>query len=135
METIGSIIKDEIIPQSISIKKRKKKRTLTNREKLWKQVNKKVKKITYTLNPNSHFYEEDETTVVRKDFVPDRGYDDDSFQWVEVASNIDWSGLLTAIDNDSYDSECKNEATEPPPLLFNFDEFEIEDVVYEKMWN
>jgi hypothetical protein len=94
METIGSIIKDEIIPQSISIKKRKKKRTLTNREKLWKQVNKKVKKITYTLNPNSHFYE-DETQVVCNDFVPDRGYDDDSFQWAEVASNIDWTGLLS----------------------------------------
>ena len=132
METIGSIIKDELIPQTISIKKRKK-RTLTNREKLWKQVNKKVKKITYTLNPNSHFYE-DETPVV-KNFVPDHGYDDDSFQWAEVASNIDWTGLLTAVDGDSCDDECKNEATENPPLLFNFDEFEIEDVVYEKMWN
>lgn len=135
METIDSIIiNDEIISQSISVKKRNKKRTLTNREKLWKQVNKKVKKITYTLNPNSHFYE-DETPVVRKDFVPNCGYDDDSFQWAEVASNIDWSGLLTAVDNDSYDDECKNEATENPPLLFNFDEFEIEDLVYEKMWN
>jgi hypothetical protein len=134
METIGSIIKDEIIPLSISIKKRKKKRALTNREKLWKQVNKKVKKITYTLNPNSRFYE-DETQVVCNDFVPDRGYDDDSFQWAEVASNIDWTGLLSVVDTDSYDGECKNEATENPPLLFNFDEFEIEDVVYEKMWN
>jgi len=135
METIDSIIiNDEIISQSISVKKRNKKRTLTNREKLWKQVNKKVKKITYTLNPHSHFYE-DETPVVRKDFVPNCGYDVDSFQLAEVASNIDWSGLLTAVDNDSYDDECKNEATENPPLLFNFDEFEIEDLDYEKMWN
>ena len=76
-----------------------------------------MKKITYTLNPNSHFYEEDETPVVRKDFVPDRGYDDDSFQWVEVASNIDWSGLLTAIDNDSYDGEWWKKAKDDEKAL------------------
>ena len=119
---------------------RRKKRTLTNREKLWKQVNKRVKKIKYTLNPNSHFYE-DEIPVVRRDIVPDRGYDDDSFQWAKVASNIDWSGLLTTVDSESYvgdeleDEVTENEVTENPPLLFDFDEFDIEDVVYEKMWN
>jgi hypothetical protein len=116
----------------MSIKKRSKKRALTNREKLWKQVNKKVKKITYTLNPNSHFYE-DETPVVRKVVEPDRGYDNDSFQWAKVASNIDWSGLLTTVEHDF--DEPENEVIEPPPLLFEFDDFEIEDVVYEKMWN
>ena len=119
---------------------RRKKRTLTNREKLWKQVNKRVKKIKYTLNPNSHFYE-DEIPVVRRDIVPDRGYDDDSFQWAKVASNIDWSGLLTTVDSESYvgdeleDEVTENEVTENPPLLFDFDDFDIEDVVYEKMWN
>ena len=119
---------------------RRKKRTLTNREKLWKQVNKRVKKIKYTLNPNSHFYE-DEIPVVRRDIVPDRGYDDDSFQWAKVASNIDWSGLLTTVDGESYvgdkheDEDTENEVTENPPLLFDFDDFDIEDVVYEKMWN
>ena len=116
----------------MSVKKRSKKRTLTNREKLWKQVNKKVKKITYTLNPNSHFYE-DETPVVRKVVEPDRGYDNDSFQWAKVASNIDWSGLLTTVEHDF--DEPENEVIEKPPLLFEFDDFEIEDVVYEKMWN
>jgi hypothetical protein len=112
-------------------KKRRKKRTLTNREKLWKQVNKKITKIAYTLNPNCHFYEE--IPVVRKDIVLDCGYDDDSFQWAEVATNIDWSGVLTT--NDSYVGDFENKQTENQPSLFNFDEFEIEDVVYEKMWN
>ena len=122
-----------ITPPLKNIEKRKKKRALTNREKLWKQVNKKVKKIKYTINPNSHFYE-DEFTVVRRDIVPDRGYDDDSFQWAKVASNIDWSGLLTTVDSESHD-ELENEVSENPPLLFDFDDFDIEDVVYEKMWN
>lgn len=116
-----------------SIKKRGKKRVLTNHERLWKQVNKRVNKIKYTLNPNSHFYE-DENPVVRRDIVHDRGYDDDSFKWAEVASNIDWSGLLTAVDKDSYDGEIVNEPIEIPPSLFNFDDFEIEDVAYENMW-
>lgn len=125
-----------ITPPLKNIEKRKKKRALTNREKLWKQVNKRVNKIKYTLNPNSHFYE-DEIPVVRRDIVPDRGYDDDSFQWAKVASNIDWSGLLTKVDDsESYvGDEQENEVTENPPLLFDFDDFDIEDVVYEKMWN
>ena len=116
----------------MSVKKRSKKRTLTNREKLWKQVNKKVKKITYTLNPNSHFYE-DKIPVARKVVDHDSGYDNDSFQWAKVASNIDWSGLLTTVEHDF--DEPENEVIEKPPLLFEFDDFEIEDVVYEKMWN
>ena len=128
-----------------SVKKRGKKKVLTNRERLWKQVNKRVHKIKYTLNPNSHFYE-DEFPVVRRDIVSDRGYDDDSFQWAKVASNIDWSGLLTTVDSESYvgdeqekevteNEDTENEDTENPPLLFDFDDFDIEDVVYEKMWN
>lgn len=129
-----------ITPPLKNIEKRKKKRALTNREKLWKLVNKRVKKIKYTLNPNSHFYE-DEIPVVRRDIVPDRGYDDDSFQWAKVASNIDWSGLLTTVDSESYVGDelenevTENKVTENPPLLFDFDDFDIEDVVYEKMWN
>ena len=129
-----------ITPPLKNIEKRKKKRALTNREKLWKLVNKRVKKVKYTLNPNSHFYE-DEIPVVRRDIVPDRGYDDDSFQWAKVASNIDWSGLLTTVDSESYVGDelenevTENKVTENPPLLFDFDDFDIEDVVYEKMWN
>jgi hypothetical protein len=121
-------------PASIkSIKKGRKKRILTNREKLWKQVNKRITKIAYTLNPNSHFYEE--MSVVRKVVVPDCEYDNESFQWTKFATNIDWTGLLTTTDNDSDVGDSENEQTENHPSLFNFDDFEIEDVVYEKMWN
>ena len=134
------VVQNDVSPLIKKNQNRKKKRTLTNREKLWKLVNKRVKKIKYTLNPNSHFYE-DEIPVVRRDIVPDRGYDDDSFQWAKVASNIDWSGLLTTVDGELYvgdkheDEVTENEVTENPPLLFDFDDFDIEDVVYEKMWN
>jgi hypothetical protein len=134
IKNCGYNVSSQNIPTPVmNNKKRRKKRTLTNREKLWKQVNKKITKIAYTLNPNSHFYEE--ISVVCKDIVPDCGYDDDSFQWAEVATNIDWSELLTTINNDSYVGDFENKQTENQPSLFNFDEFEIEDVVYEKMWN
>ena len=117
-----------------SPKTRRKKKALTNCEKLWRQVNKKVTKVVYTLNPNSHFYDE-EIPIVRKDIVSDNGYDTESFKWAKVASNIDWSGLLTTIDNDSYVNDIEVEQNENHPALFNFDDFEIEDVVYDKMWN
>jgi hypothetical protein len=84
---------------------RKTKLPLTNREKLWKQVNKKVRKVVYTFNPNlydhSLFYEVDPPTRQRDTTttVAD-SYDDDSFKWSNVISNIDWSGkkLTNAIN-------------------------------------
>jgi hypothetical protein len=74
-------------------------------------------------------------SVVRKVVVPDCEYDNESFQWTKFATNIDWTGLLTTTDNDSDVGDSENEQTENHPSLFNFDDFEIEDVVYEKMWN
>jgi hypothetical protein len=70
---------------------RKKKVSMTNREKLWKQVNKKNMKVKYTLNPTSYDQSllNDDSSVLEKEFVE---YEDD-IKWSEIISEIDWSEL------------------------------------------
>ena len=132
---------------------RKIKLPLTNREKLWKQVNKKVTKVVYTFNPNiydhSLFYEVDpitrlnDTTTTITDC-----YDDDSFKWSNVISNIDWSGVETSDIEENFDENLNIGEVKVILPPFDFDTFKIgrcnveeeeeeeeEDIAYEKMWN
>ena len=121
-----------IIFQNMTIKKR----TLTNREKLWKQVNKRITKVVYTLNPNSRYlYDELPAPKQIDDTVLDDGYDEESFKWTTVISNIDWSGLVTEDEGERDIDEFENAQTENQPPPFNFDEFDIDDIAYDKIWN
>jgi hypothetical protein len=82
----------------------KKKVSMTNREKLWKQVNKKNMKVKYTLNPTSYdqsLLNEDSSSVLANELVE---YEDD-IKWSEIISEIDWSELrnnkIVEGDNDN----------------------------------
>lgn len=77
--------------------KNKKAKILTTREKLWKQVNKKVTKVKYTFNPtlyeHSFFYEENESKskpITLKEKTED---EEEIKQWTAVISEIDWSDI------------------------------------------
>ena len=113
----------------------KKKVGLTNRERLWKQVNKKIKKIKYTFNPTlyGNINNYDNEVVIQKplpalidyddgetwtevisninwsSIIPDVVQDDDREPWTEVISNINWSSIITDVveDDDGDDDEDK----------------------------
>jgi hypothetical protein len=133
---------------------RKTKVPLTNRQKLWKQVNKKVRKVVYTFNPNlydhSLFYEVDPPTRQRDTTTTIADcYNDDSFKWSNVISNIDWSGMETLHIEENCDIDLNTDEAKIILPPFDFDTFQIdgcndgeeddededEDIAYEKMWN
>lgn len=117
-------------------KTRKMKLVLTNRQRLWKQVNTKVKQVSYTFNPNiyEHSIEYYELTPQAKETSIANYYNSDSFTWADIASNIDWSEIETT--NNDKEIICIEDDTITPILSdFDFDEFDIEEITYNKMWS
>ena len=78
-------------------KQSSKKRILTVREKLWKQVNKKINKVNYTFNPtlyeHSFFYEERPPMKTVSNNNTSLENDDENSQWESIVSKIEWSNL------------------------------------------
>lgn len=121
----------------------KKKVVITNRERLWKQVNKKITKVKYTFNPTlyrSSTFDEDDKKIANKPVIIDA--DDDDVSWVDIISNINWSCIMPNVidDEDSgediepiEDDEDKSGDVE---AINNEDiDFEEYDLEYEKMWD
>jgi hypothetical protein len=85
-----------------------KKRFLTVREKLWKQVNKKTNKVNYTFNPtlyeHSFFYEESPIKIVSNNTLSED--DGENSQWESIVSKIEWSNIKS---NTCFDIEEDND--------------------------
>lgn len=95
-----------------------KKILLTTREKLWKQVNKKVTQVKYTFDPtlyeHSLFYED----IPQKPFkaVLNEQDNHENSHWVQIMTEIDWSEL----ENNS----CPDVEEEYKPLQSNLNNFD-----------
>ena len=81
----------------VSKSNNKKAKILTTREKLWKQVNKKITKVKYTFNPtlyeHSSFYEVLEPKpkpITLKESIEE---DQETKLWTTITSEIDWSDI------------------------------------------
>ena len=120
--------------------KQTRKVVLTNRERLWKQVNKKTTKVKYTFNPTEYrsttFDDEDQKVVIKPRIID---YDD-VVPWVEVISNISWSCIVDMAEPNDEDYAEDIEEVQGREEGQDIDteiveKEELYDLTYDKMWN